>query len=363
MLTSLINNFKVKFKNDNTDVFKHDKSCYKLPDMKPDTFERNFKPVKEVSFAGKPSIHAEEIEKLLKQTIERIISEPEPEKKYNIWIKTAVEIESTINKLFNLEEKSQTPKSKSKAAAKIEIILNKLFNLEKRKKAAREDKEVFVRVLKHEQRPSLANIQTPLSKAKRKFSTPVPLPENYKEIYEKEAAELVNIYKRYQFFIKSGLYKSNKGLPVIFGLAMDLIKGKTKTLEIEGDELLKNTKLNLKNTEIYTILSNISQNAAKYSKNKGDIKIRFELEKSADGRDMLNFSVQDNGIGIPKDQLKTVLEGIRASNTEDFQGTGFGLHLVNKILKKAGSEVMIESELGKGTKITCPIPISAVPKW
>jgi len=77
MLTSLINNFKVKFKNDNTDVFKHDKSCYKLPDMKPDTFERSSKPVKEVSFTGKPSIPTEEIEQLLKQTLKSILSESE----------------------------------------------------------------------------------------------------------------------------------------------------------------------------------------------------------------------------------------------------------------------------------------------
>jgi len=334
MFTSLINNFKVKFKNDDTDVFKHDKSCYKLPDMKPDTFERSSKPVKEVSFTGKPSIPTEEIEQLLKQTLKSILSESEPTKQYNIWVETGKKIESFINEMFNSKKLNKTSK---------------------------EERNGFMDDLLHEQRPPLTRIQIPLVGAK-KLINPKSLPENYKEIYEKEAAELVDIYKRYQFFIDSGLYKSDKALPAILGLSMDLIKGKTQKISIEGTELLETTKLKLKNTEIYSVFSNITQNAAKYSRNKGDVKIRFELAKSSDGKEMLNFIVQDNGIGIPKDQLKTVLKGIRASNTGNIQGTGYGLHRVNKILNNAGSEVIIESELEKGTKITCPIPISTVPE-
>jgi signal transduction histidine kinase len=334
MLTSLINNFKIKFENNDTEVFKQNKTCCKLPEMKPDTFERSSKSVKELSFKGKSELPVKKIEQLLKQTIEKIISTPEPKEKYNIWVKTGKKLESFIKELFNSKKLNETSK---------------------------EERKSFLNDLVHEQRPPLTRIQIPLSGAK-KIINPIPLPENYKEIYEKEAAELIDIYKRYQFFIDSGIYKSDKALPAILGLAMDLIKGKTNKITVEGVELLETTKLNLKNTEIYSIFSNILQNAAKYSKEKGNIKIKFSLGKDAKNQSVLNFSVQDNGIGIPADQFEKVLEGVRASNTGNIPGTGYGLHRVNRILENAGSNIIIKSKEGKGTRITCPIPILAAPE-
>jgi signal transduction histidine kinase len=64
------------------------------------------------------------------------------------------------------------------------------------------------------------------------------------------------------------------------------------------------------------------------------------------------YTISDNGIGIPADQLKTIFEvSTRASNSKDFEGTGFGLGLVKRIMDKYGGLIKISSEINVGTTV------------
>jgi CheY-like chemotaxis protein len=68
---------------------------------------------------------------------------------------------------------------------------------------------------------------------------------------------------------------------------------------------------------------------------------------------VLNFSVQDTGVGIAKENLKSIFLPFMqesTSITRQYGGTGLGLAITRKILGLFNSEIQVSSELGKGSK-------------
>ena len=69
------------------------------------------------------------------------------------------------------------------------------------------------------------------------------------------------------------------------------------------------------------------------------------------------ISVADQGIGISEEDQEHLFSSFfRGKNAMNIQGTGLGLHIVDRYVKLLGGEVQLESELGKGTTITFSIP-------
>ncbi len=96
------------------------------------------------------------------------------------------------------------------------------------------------------------------------------------------------------------------------------------------------------------ILLNLISNAIKYSHKGG--KININLKPTA--TKILKIEISDEGIGIPKDQQKFILERYyRARNVINSQspGTGLGLMMAKKLLEKTGGTISFESEENKGT--------------
>ncbi|TDD95054.1 PAS domain-containing protein [Flavobacterium cellulosilyticum] len=107
-----------------------------------------------------------------------------------------------------------------------------------------------------------------------------------------------------------------------------------------------------KNLMEYCIF-NILNNAFKYSRGLGDIIFRVFAS-----HDTIVIEIIDFGIGIPEqDQSKLFNTFFRASNTNGFQGTGLGLYIVKTFAQKNSGTVHIESQLGKGTKVTLKFPL------
>ena len=95
------------------------------------------------------------------------------------------------------------------------------------------------------------------------------------------------------------------------------------------------------------ILENLLSNAIKYSAHGGQV--TFALSVQA-GRTV--FVVQDQGIGIPAEELPHLFEPFhRASNVGDIQGTGLGLAIVKKSVELHGGTIEVQSECGRGTRI------------
>lgn len=110
--------------------------------------------------------------------------------------------------------------------------------------------------------------------------------------------------------------------------------------------------------ELRTAVSNILENAVKYSRNNIDIAVRLNSEGNR-----LFLAVEDHGVGIPPHELKRIFKRFyRVQNWafRNVKGTGLGLFIVQSIAKKHGGKVTAFSEgEGKGTTITLELPRSA----
>lgn len=98
---------------------------------------------------------------------------------------------------------------------------------------------------------------------------------------------------------------------------------------------------------LYMVLINIIENALKFSEHK-PLKIWFEYPGNN-----LALKIQDQGIGIPEEDIKHIYEPFyRSKNARGFKGFGIGLSLAIKIMKLHKGELLIDSTVGKGTTIT-----------
>ncbi len=100
---------------------------------------------------------------------------------------------------------------------------------------------------------------------------------------------------------------------------------------------------------------NLLSNAVKFTPEGGSVTFRVSL----DGRGGYRFSVEDTGIGIPADQLDTVMQPFHQVDSgydRKYAGTGLGLALVNSMAEMHGGEVTIESTENVGTMVTLAFP-------
>jgi len=106
---------------------------------------------------------------------------------------------------------------------------------------------------------------------------------------------------------------------------------------------------------LYKVTSNLLANAIKYSPDNGEIKFEARLIDEDKNSATLKFVVSDNGIGISKEQQKTLFtffEQVDGSNTRKQGGIGIGLALSKRIIEMMHGSIWVESELGKGAKFT-----------
>lgn len=104
------------------------------------------------------------------------------------------------------------------------------------------------------------------------------------------------------------------------------------------------------------LFMNILDNAIRYTPFDG--KIQVTLEKNGDG--FCSICIEDNGPGIPKADLKHITERfyrVNKARTRKEGGTGLGLSIVERLTKLHGGMLKVDSEYGKGTKITIYLPL------
>lgn len=92
------------------------------------------------------------------------------------------------------------------------------------------------------------------------------------------------------------------------------------------------------------LFANLISNAVKFTSPGGNIKITIYEDKE------INVSVIDNGRGIPPERIPFLCE--KFTKYGDEKGMGLGLHISKKIVEAHGGKIFIESEVGKGTKVS-----------
>ncbi|MCA9916262.1 MAG: ATP-binding protein, partial [Anaerolineae bacterium] len=100
------------------------------------------------------------------------------------------------------------------------------------------------------------------------------------------------------------------------------------------------------------VLTNLLANAIKYS--PVGTAINIEVTRQAD---FWQFAVQDEGIGVPEDDLSRLFEPFyRATNVRNLPGTGLGLSIVRDYVILHGGDIKVESTIGVGTTFIFTLP-------
>jgi signal transduction histidine kinase len=118
-----------------------------------------------------------------------------------------------------------------------------------------------------------------------------------------------------------------------------------------------NLELDIDGRALQQALVNLIDNAVKHSP-KGQT-VTVEIHLTAD-RNAVGLSVSDHGPGIPAAEREKIFERFYRLGSElrrETQGVGIGLSVVKHIVEAHGGRVLVESEIGKGSRFTIALPL------
>lgn len=180
------------------------------------------------------------------------------------------------------------------------------------------------------------------------------------------------IDEKYQEYVKS-IIDNVYRIIEITGLFKSLVKGEISQTKIDLIEILKNVvkfmrfkapsniKINLSSNswephyikgnkqELMIVFSNLIENAIEAIKKRGFINILINEFPT-----FYTVIIEDNGEGIPKENIKKIFEPF--FTTKSKHGMGYGLFFVYNICLKHKIEINVDSEINKGTKFILKIP-------
>jgi len=130
-----------------------------------------------------------------------------------------------------------------------------------------------------------------------------------------------------------------------------------KRISISIGELAPNLFVCGDRNYLEQVLINLLDNAVKYGREGGKITISA-LKKD---EEWIQISVQDDGIGIPKQDLPRIFERfyrVDKGRSQEIGGTGLGLSIVKHIVQAHGGRIWAESQVGKGSTFNFTLPVN-----
>ena len=103
------------------------------------------------------------------------------------------------------------------------------------------------------------------------------------------------------------------------------------------------------------VLINLLGNAVKFTPELGEIEFRVEKTDEADGEYLVRFVVRDTGIGISSEAKDSIFMPFEQGNNKIsrlYGGTGLGLAISRRIVNLFGSDIVLNSEVGKGSEFS-----------
>jgi signal transduction histidine kinase/DNA-binding response OmpR family regulator len=148
--------------------------------------------------------------------------------------------------------------------------------------------------------------------------------------------ELTNLKKLFE------VNANEKNINFVFNLFEGLKLNSDENIFLKGDI-----------TKLKQVLSNLINNAIKFTPKSGKIIFDISFVEKSNNKAQLKFSVKDNGIGIPKRKQKQVFESFKqadVSTTRKYGGTGLGLTISKHMVELFGSKLELISDEGMGSE-------------
>jgi signal transduction histidine kinase len=255
----------------------------------------------------------------------------------------------------NLEEEvERRTETLRQTLNQLESSRKELQDALKREKQLGELKSRFVTMASHEFKTPLATIltSTTLIGKYQKSDEQVHREKHLKRITD----TVLNLSNLLNEFLSIGKLEEGKikPKPELFFLPdqMKEIVSEMQSQAGDGKQILIEMpevgNVQLDKELIRYVMLNLLSNAIKFSPPASTITVRAFRKDT-----VLNIEVQDQGIGISrKDQEHLFERFFRGRNADNIQGTGLGLHIVQRYVRLMEGEIKIQSELNKGTIIS-----------
>ncbi len=136
-----------------------------------------------------------------------------------------------------------------------------------------------------------------------------------------------------------------------------IVKEKNITFDIN----LKNysSKIVFDENCLYLILSNLIDNAIKFTE-KGRIFLDCGIIRKENGKQILNITIQDTGIGMDSSKFDIIFEPFRQiseGHKRVYEGLGLGLTVTRKLVERFNGSIQVESKLNEGSIFTVLLPL------
>lgn len=109
------------------------------------------------------------------------------------------------------------------------------------------------------------------------------------------------------------------------------------------------------------ILVNIIGNAVKYTQENGEIRTSFAQRPLDKDKVLLDFTCEDNGIGMSQEFLKRIFipfERVNNTTISRIEGTGLGMSIVKNLVERMGGEITVTSQEGVGSRFCVQLPVA-----
>ena len=240
---------------------------------------------------------------------------------------------------------------RKKAEEKLEFIMNDL-------KRSNKELEQFAYVSSHDLKEPLRMITSFLQLLQKRYSADLDDDANDFINFAVEGAKRLDImindlleYSRIGSKEREFEYLQSENI-------LETVLTNLKTSIEDNNVIIIHDQLPLiysNNQQMVQLLQNLISNAIKY-RSKEDPKIHISADLLDDE---YVFSVKDNGIGIDQKHLEKIFTIFqRLHSRDEYEGTGIGLAISQKIVQQHGGQIWAESEPGKGTTFYFTIPIN-----
>lgn len=238
----------------------------------------------------------------------------------------------------------------------VDDLINSINNLTDTLNKQEELRKRLTTDVAHELRTPLTSVQTHLEAILDGIWEPTN--DRLNSINE-EVSRLVGLVNKLNSLSKFEASKENLNIKeenlskivenIIYNFQTQAIK---KSIRIESD--LDDVNINIDKDKITQLVINLISNGIRYTNEGGKINIILKDEKNC-----AKLCIKDNGIGIPKEDIKYIFERfyrVDKSRSKNTGGMGVGLTISKAIVKAHGGSINVNSQIGTGSEFIVIIP-------